>query len=91
MSGFIDYGSGAARTDPEEPYAFIQWKGTDVCMDFHCECGEHNHFDGDFAYVVQCAACGQEWEMPVYVYPRKRGAQTYEGHEAKLMDGDDED
>lgn len=32
------------------PYAFIQWKGTDVCMDFHCECGAHCHFNSDFAF-----------------------------------------
>lgn len=37
---------------------FIQWKGTDVCMDFHCECGHHNHYDGYFAYVVKCKECG---------------------------------
>lgn len=34
--------------EPENPYAFIQWKGTDVCMDFHCECGAHCHFDGSY-------------------------------------------
>jgi len=37
---------------------FIQWKGTDVCMDFHCECGHHNHYDDYFAYVVKCRECG---------------------------------
>lgn len=37
---------------------FIQWKGTDVCMDFHCECGHHNHYDGYFAYVIKCRDCG---------------------------------
>ena len=21
------------------PRAYVQWKGTDVCMDFHCDCG----------------------------------------------------
>lgn len=38
--------------------AFIQWKGTDVCMDFDCECGYHNHYDGLFAYEVKCGNCG---------------------------------
>lgn len=34
---------------------FIQWKGTDVCMDWICdECGKHNHEDRDFMYEVQC-------------------------------------
>lgn len=38
--------------------AWIQWKGTDVCMDFHCKCGEHNHIDADFVYSVKCPNCG---------------------------------
>ena len=44
--------------------AGIQWKGTDVCLDFYCICGFVGHFDGFFAYGLHCARCGQEWEMP---------------------------
>jgi uncharacterized Zn finger protein len=51
--------------------AFIQWKGTDLCMDFSCECGESGHFDGAFAYAVRCRNCGAVWEMPAVVFPRK--------------------
>ena len=43
---------------------FIQWKGTDVCMDFHCDCGHHNHIDGYFCYFVKCKGCGQVWKTP---------------------------
>ena len=43
---------------------FIQWKGTDVCLDFHCECGEAGHFDGDFAYQLRCGACQRVWDLP---------------------------
>lgn len=53
------------------PHAFVQWKGTDVCMDFHCGCGAHCHFDGYFAYVVQCPHCKEKWQMPFHLYPRK--------------------
>lgn len=42
----------------DKPYGWIQWKGTDVCMDIHCECGELFHIDGDFAYAVECPYCG---------------------------------
>lgn len=42
----------------EKPHGWIQWKGTDVCIDIHCKCGEHSHFDGDFLYTVQCPSCG---------------------------------
>lgn len=50
---------------------FIQWKGTDLCMDFHCECGTHNHYDGYFAYQVKCAGCGQVYEMDTKVKMKK--------------------
>ena len=53
------------------PHAFIHWKGTNVCMDFHCECGAFCHFDGDFAHAVMCPHCGAMWEMPVFVFPRR--------------------
>lgn len=44
--------------------AFIQWKGTDVCMDLHCpKCKTHNHYDGFFAYVVECSGCQTQYLM----------------------------
>lgn len=35
----------------------IQWKGTNVCIDIHCACGHHSHFDGDFMYYFECPKC----------------------------------
>lgn len=43
----------------EGPHGWIQWKGTNVCMDVHCACGELTHVDADFAYVIKCGACGR--------------------------------
>jgi len=40
-----------------QPHGWIQWKGTDVCMDVYCICGEHSHVDGDFYYDLQCPSC----------------------------------
>lgn len=81
----------AEESDVNEPHAFIQWKGTDVCMDFTCECGAADlHFDGYFAYVVQCPNCLTEWEMPVVLLPRKRGEATFEGHKAVMLEADDD-
>ena len=54
-----------------KPNASIQWKGTDVCMDFTCSCGEECHVDGFFMYIVQCPTCNTMWEMPWVLYPRK--------------------
>lgn len=36
---------------------WIQHKGTDLCADFHCECGHHGHHDGEFTYAIKCSEC----------------------------------
>lgn len=41
-----------------KPHGWIQWKGTDACMDIHCECGEMSHIDAEFCYYVKCPYCG---------------------------------
>jgi hypothetical protein len=57
-----DYETIYSNDNPESPaYAWIQWKGTDICMDIHCICGTHGHFDGDFAYSLKCIDCGREY------------------------------
>jgi hypothetical protein len=40
------------------PHGWIQWKGTNVCMDVYCKCGGQFHIDADFAYHVKCPHCG---------------------------------
>lgn len=40
------------------PHGWVQWKGTDVCMDVYCKCGKHSHVDAEFAYYVKCPSCG---------------------------------
>lgn len=60
----IDYSDHFQQTysqdNPEtEAYGWIQWKGTDVCMDIHCICGAHGHIDADFAYYIECPHCGR--------------------------------
>ena len=39
------------------PHGWIQWKGTDVCLDFYCKCGVNLHFDTYFLYFVKCGHC----------------------------------
>lgn len=52
------------RDFPDDgPHGWIQWKGTDVCIDLHCECGTHGHYDGDFMYAVQCEDCGRKYAV----------------------------
>ena len=43
----------------------IQWKGTEVCCDFHCECGGYAHVCGvKFMYQIKCSKCGVIWDVP---------------------------
>ena len=43
---------------------FVQWKGTDICADFECECGGIAHVCGDFVYRIVCGDCGSCYEIP---------------------------
>lgn len=48
---------------PGEPRTFIQWKGTDVCIDVHCTCGHSSHWDRDFLYALKCPECARIWHL----------------------------
>lgn len=47
----------------EEAHGWIQWKGTDVCIDLHCKCGFLGHFDGDFLYFYECPQCHAKYAV----------------------------
>jgi hypothetical protein len=49
------------------PHGWIQWKGTNVCIDLHCCCGAHGHIDAEFFYNYVCLACGRKYSMSAYV------------------------
>lgn len=40
-----------------KPHGWVQWKGTDACMDVRCKCGYSSHIDAEFLYHVQCPEC----------------------------------
>ena len=53
-----------SRDNPQtDSYGWIQWKGTDVCIDLHCICGNFGHLDGDFFYGWRCSECGQHYAV----------------------------
>lgn len=53
-----------ARDNPAgDAHGWIQWKGTDVCVDLHCKCGAHMHFDGDFLYHFECPHCHRKYAV----------------------------
>ena len=51
----------------KDPHGWIQWKGTDVCIDIHCKCGELSHYDGDFMYFIQCPYCNKIYEANGFI------------------------
>ena len=52
------------QDNPEgDAHGWIQWKGTTVCMDVHCSCGESTHIDEDFLYFLECGACGKKYAV----------------------------
>lgn len=51
----------------DEPHGWIQWKGTDVCMDVYCKCGFHGHVDEEFLYYVECPNCNAIYKVNGHV------------------------
>ena len=39
----------------------VQWKNTDACLDFTCECGQYHHYDGFHANAFICGTCDRHW------------------------------
>lgn len=71
MTDKDDWNLGKLDNDGTTPRCFIQWKGTDVCVDLYCTCGQSHHFDGYFLYAWKCPTCGKCWEMGTEVRMRE--------------------
>lgn len=67
---------------PDGPHGWVQWKGTSVCLDLHCKCGESSHFDGGFAYALRCPYCDQVYVMDGHVTAHPVDVSPYDVHNA---------
>lgn len=56
-----------AKVPESDGEVFIQWKGTEVCMDLNCPCGRQSHLDAMFAYFVQCPKCDTIYQLGTQV------------------------
>lgn len=63
---------------------FIQWKGTDICMDFWCDCGHQSHFDDYFAYYIKCNGCNRFFALE----PRVQLVEVLQEPDNYLQDED---
>ena len=57
----MSYGIYVHDFPDDGPHGWVQWKGTEACVDLHCACGAHGHFDGMFMYRVRCKDCGRRY------------------------------
>ncbi len=71
MSDWPEFAFDLNEKFPPLPHAFVQWKGTDVCMDVRCICGDSFHIDSDFAYFLKCQACGRILETSYHIQLRE--------------------
>jgi hypothetical protein len=46
-----------------ESGGWIQWKGTEVCMDVHCKCGFTAHIDETSFYFYRCESCKRTYAV----------------------------
>jgi hypothetical protein len=67
------------------PHVWVQWKGTNVCCDVRCACGESSHFDGEFMYYIRCPHCGQAYEVGSHVKLYLVDAATIQAHEDTIQ------
>lgn len=70
------------------PSMFIQWKGTDVCIELTCPCGYDGHYDGFFLYAWRCPECRRVWVMPWHIEPHEASAEELE--QVIIQDGERE-
>ena len=49
------------------PVGWAQWKGTDLCMDLRCRCGELTHVDGSFVYALMCRGCKRVYLLDPHI------------------------
>jgi hypothetical protein len=68
MDEFPENKSAITKAVKEGSFGWIQWKGTEVCVDIHCKrCGESTHFDGDFMYQIECGNCGALYQCNPHI------------------------
>jgi len=82
-------GYHAAEYDSPRPNVFIQWKGTDVCGDYYCVCGEQWHLDEDFVYYTRCPACKQAYRVGCHVRLYPLTPEQAAPHEGRIKEDHD--
>ena len=67
-----------------DPHGSLQWKGSDIYMDVHCDCGHTSNVKGDSVYFVKCPACNTIYELNGFVQLIKRPDIVEKNHEVEV-------
>lgn len=60
-----------ATREMARPKIFIQWKGTEVCCDLYCICGNQFHLDTEFMYAIEYPHCHRKFEVSAMIEMRE--------------------
>lgn len=63
------------RPEGSDASMFLQWKNTQICLDFYCPCGCEPHGDGWGPSFIKCPGCGSVYELGTQVIVRKLPAE----------------
>lgn len=68
----------------------IQWKGTNACCDFTCDCGSRYHIDGDFLYAVKCSLCHRIYDIADQITVKLRVIEKADDFEPWVLTSEDD-
>ena len=57
--------------DKEVTHSFMRWDRNKISIDFFCDCGAKSEFEDFFMGELDCWNCGETWELPHTIFPRK--------------------
>lgn len=70
----------------EDAHGTIQWKGSDIYMDIHCDCGHTSNIKGDGIFFVKCPSCKTIYELNGFIQLIKRTDITEKNHDVEVRE-----
>ena len=67
-----------------DSHGSIHWKGSDVYMEVHCDCGHTSEIKGDGIYFLKCPACNTVYELNGFIQLVKRHDIIEKQHDVEI-------
>lgn len=71
----------------EDAHGSMQWKGSDIYLDLHCDCGHTSNIKGDAVFFVKCPACNTIFELNGFIQLIKRPDIDEKKHDVDVRQG----